>query len=45
VFFLTMVLTWVSDLTVALAVGTAIGLAQRLLRRNIEPADWNPSDR
>ena len=43
--FLTMILTVVSDLTVAIAVGTAIGLAQRLIRRNVEPADWTPPDR
>ena len=43
--FLTMVLTVASSLTVAIAVGTVIGLGQRLLRRNVEPADWTPSDR
>jgi SulP family sulfate permease len=43
--FLTMILTVASDLTVAIAVGTAVGLAQRLLRRNVEPAEWTPSDR
>lgn len=43
--FLTMILTIASDLTVAIAVGTAVGLAQRLLRRGVEPADWTPSDR
>jgi SulP family sulfate permease len=43
--FLTMVLTVASDLTVAIAVGTAVGLAQRLLRGEIGPADWQPSDR
>ena len=42
---LTMTLTVVSDLTVAIAVGTAIGLAQRLIRRNVEPAVWTPPDR
>lgn len=42
---LTMVLTVVSDLTVAIAVGTAVGLAQRLLRRDVEPAEWTPPDR
>ena len=39
---LTMTLTVVSDLTVAIAVGTTIGLAQRLIRRGVEPADWTP---
>lgn len=43
--FLTMILTVASDLTVAIAVGTAIGLGQRLLRRDVEPAEWTPSDR
>ena len=43
--FLTMILTVVSDLTVAIAVGTALGLAQRLLRRDVELAEWTPSDR
>ena len=42
---LTMTLTVVSDLTVAIAVGTAIGLAQRLIRRDVEPAEWTPPDR
>lgn len=43
--FLTMTLTVVSDLTVAIAVGTAIGLAQRLSRGDIPPAEWTPEDR
>jgi SulP family sulfate permease len=43
--FLTMILTVVSDLTVAIAVGTVVGLAQRLMRREAEPADWTPPDR
>jgi SulP family sulfate permease len=43
--FLTMILTIASNLTVAIAVGTALGLAQRLLRREVEPAEWSPSDR
>lgn len=42
---LTMTLTVVSDLTVAIAVGTAVGLAQRLMRRKVEPAEWSPPDR
>ena len=42
--FLTIALTVLSDLTVAIAVGTALGLAQRLMRRGVEPADWNPRD-
>jgi SulP family sulfate permease len=44
-FFLTMILTVFSDLTIAIAVGTAAGLALRLLRRQVEPTDWTPSDR
>jgi SulP family sulfate permease len=43
--FLTMILTVVSGLTVAIAVGTTIGLALRLSRRNIPPADWTPEER
>lgn len=43
--FLTMFLTVASDLTVAIAVGTGLGLALRLLRRDVEPAEWKPSDR
>lgn len=41
---LTATLTVVSNITVAIAVGTAIGLAQRLLRKGGEPADWTPPD-
>jgi sulfate permease, SulP family len=43
--FLTMFLTVASDLTVAIAVGTGIGLALRLVRRDVEAAEWTPSDR
>ena len=43
--FLTMILTVVSNLTVAIAVGTLIGLAQRMSRRDVPPAEWNPEDR
>ena len=43
--FLTMILTVVTDLTIAIAVGTVGGLALRLVRREVEPADWTPSDR
>src|SRR4029453_15515178 len=43
--FLTMILTVASNLTVAIAVGTAIGLAQRLARRDIPPAEWSPEER
>src|SRR5204863_4389640 len=40
-FFMTMILTVVSNLTIAIAVGTAAGLALRLLRKDVEPAEWN----
>jgi SulP family sulfate permease len=43
--FLTMILTVVADLTIAIAVGTVGGLALRLMRRDVEPAEWTPSDR
>ena len=43
--FLTMVLTVVADLTIAIAVGTVAGLALRLIRKDIEPEEWAPSDR
>ena len=43
--FLTMALTVVSDLTIAIAVGTVAGLARRLVRKDVEPEDWAPSDR
>ena len=43
--FLTMILTVVTDLTIAIAIGTAAGLALRLARRDVEPAEWTPSDR
>jgi sulfate permease, SulP family len=42
---LTMILTVVTDLTIAIAVGTVAGLALRLMRRDVEPAEWKPSDR
>jgi SulP family sulfate permease len=43
--FLTAILTIASNLTVAIAVGTGLGLALRLVRRDVEPAEWKPSDR
>jgi len=43
--FLTMVLTVVADLTIAIAVGTVAGLALRLIRKDVEPEEWAPSDR
>ena len=43
--FLTMGLTVLTDLTIAIAVGTVVGLAMRLIRRDVEPEEWTPSDR
>ena len=43
--FLTMGLTIITDLTIAIAVGTIAGLTLRLARKDIEPTDWMPSDR
>nr|WP_283937784.1 SulP family inorganic anion transporter [Sphingomonas hankyongi] len=43
--FLTMILTVVTDLTIAIAVGTVAGLALRLIRKDVEPEEWAPSDR
>jgi SulP family sulfate permease len=43
--FVTMALTVLTDLTIAIGVGTAAGLAMRLMRRDVEPAEWAPSDR
>ncbi|MCY7280548.1 MAG: SulP family inorganic anion transporter [Sphingomonas bacterium] len=42
--FLTFGLTVLSSLTVAIAVGTTVGLAQRLLRRATPPADESAPD-
>jgi len=44
-FFMTMVLTVVSNLTIAIAVGTGTGLALRLLRKDVEAEEWTPADR
>jgi SulP family sulfate permease len=44
-FFMTMVLTVVSNLTIAIAVGTGAGLALRLLRKDVELKEWTPADR
>ena len=43
--FLTMILTVVTDLTIAIGVGTIAGLALRLVRRDVQPEEWAPSDR
>ncbi len=42
---LTAALTILTSLTVAIALGTVIGLGQRLLRRGVEEADWHEVDR
>ncbi len=42
---LTLVLTVITDLTVAIGVGVAVGLAIRLRRREVPPADWTPPER
>jgi SulP family sulfate permease len=44
-FFMTMILTVISNLTIAIAIGTGAGLGLRLLRRKVEPAPWTPADR
>ena len=43
--YTTMILTVISNLTIAIAVGTGAGLALRLLRRDVEGAEWTPADR
>jgi SulP family sulfate permease len=44
-FFTTMVLTVFSNLTIAIALGTAAGLALRLMRKEVEAEEWTPADR
>jgi SulP family sulfate permease len=44
-FFMTMILTVVSNLTIAIAVGTFAGLAMRVMRKDVEPEEWTPADR
>ena len=44
-FFMTMILPVVSNLTIAIAVGTGAGLALRVLRKDVEPHEWTPADR
>jgi sulfate permease, SulP family len=44
-FFMTLILTVASNLTIAIAVGTFAGLALRLLRKEVEPEEWTPVDR
>jgi SulP family sulfate permease len=44
-FYMTMVLTVVSNLTIAIAVGTFAGLAMRVMRKDVAPDEWTPADR
>jgi SulP family sulfate permease len=44
-FFMTMILTVASSLTIAIAVGTFGGLALRILRKEVDLEEWTPSDR
>jgi SulP family sulfate permease len=44
-FFVTMILTVISNLTIAIAVGTGAGLALRLLRKEVDAEEWSPADR
>ena len=37
--------TLATVITIAIAIGTVAGLGLRLVRRDVEPADWAPSDR
>lgn len=41
IFWLTLLLTVLADLTVAISVGTCAGLALRLRKRNAPPTDWH----
>ena len=43
--FLTMILTVLADLTVAIGVGVILGLALRLQRRNVPESDWSDPER
>lgn len=42
---ITFVLTVVADLTIAISVGVILGLAVRLSRRNVPPAEWRTPER
>ncbi len=44
-FGLTLALTVLSDLTIAISVGTSVGLALRLRRRDVPPTDWKTPER
>ncbi|UXX81917.1 SulP family inorganic anion transporter [Roseovarius pelagicus] len=42
---LTLILTVLADLTVAIGTGVALGLALRMLRRDVPPSEWSEPDR
>ena len=42
---ITFALTVLTDLTIAIGTGVALGLALRLKQREADPADWTPPDR
>ncbi|WP_417248949.1 SulP family inorganic anion transporter [Celeribacter sp.] len=42
---LTLVLTVIADLTVAIGTGVALGLAMRMLRRDVPPPEWSDPER
>lgn len=42
---LTLILTVLADLTVAIGCGVALGLALRMLRRDVPPSEWSEPDR
>ena len=44
-FFLTLILTVVTDLAIAIGVGVSVGLALRLRRREVPPAEWDEPKR
>ena len=44
-FFMTLILTVVTDRTIAIGVGVAAGLALRLLEKSKDDSDWHPRDR
>jgi SulP family sulfate permease len=45
ILLITLVLTVVADLTLAISVGVILGLAVRLHRRNVPPAEWHTPER
>jgi len=45
ILLITLILTVVADLTVAISIGVILGLAVRLRRRNVPPAEWETPER